>query len=461
MTEELKALGYPWIDLVYVGLYPLEEELANPNCTLASVMEKTDIGGPTMLESAAKGGRVVMCDEADEELVTQWLDNQQPDEAEFRRKLAAKATARVAVYRLAGARYLSRGNYDGFVGEVARELGYAENRSMGPAHLLRPFGGKNPDELAISNCDQVAGVETGSINNTDYDGAIRTLTHIAAAYFVNFNEEPCIAVAVKHGVVCGVGVSHDTDVALIKMADGDPDALFGATIVVNFFINGGHAKIIREHGMDKGRRVVDTVWAPSFTDAADSVFERKDNRCRLMVNPALAKVNHLSLDQTPIFRMLRGGDFLRQQNYVQVLDLNEPTLSWLPNRERFLNSVIRDVVLATAICRTTPSNTISLVGNEQFCGNGAGQVSRVRAVEVALDNARKARHDLTRLVACSDSFFPFKDAAQKLIEAGVQAIFTTYKEDSGGHAEVRDTLVSSGMPVIWGSDALYRMFCRH
>lgn len=113
--EELNELGYPWIDLCCVDFYPLRDAIADPTATEESVIEKTDIGGPTMVRSAAKGRRIVVVDPADRTRVLEWIKSGQPDPDKFKRKLAAKAEGIVADYCLQAARFHSNGEISGSV----------------------------------------------------------------------------------------------------------------------------------------------------------------------------------------------------------------------------------------------------------------------------------------------------------------------------------------------------------
>jgi len=132
---EMKQLGLPYIDLVCVDLYPLQETIQTPGKSAVDVIEMTDIGGPAMLRSAAKGNRIVICDPADRRGVLDWLRDGRPNQDEFIHALAAKAEYVVADYCLASARFRSDGEYDGFISRKALECCYGENHWQSPAAL--------------------------------------------------------------------------------------------------------------------------------------------------------------------------------------------------------------------------------------------------------------------------------------------------------------------------------------
>lgn len=133
---ELESEGIPWIGLVCVDMYPLKEEIGKSGSTSESVIEKTDIGGPTMLRSAAKGRRIVMCDAADRPRVIEWLKAGEPDKDAFLTGLVAKAEAVVADYCLASATYHGHGEYAGVVGKRVIPCRYGENGYQTPASVL-------------------------------------------------------------------------------------------------------------------------------------------------------------------------------------------------------------------------------------------------------------------------------------------------------------------------------------
>src|SRR3990167_8394477 len=179
--KELQTLKIPFINLVCSDLYPLEEEIKNPNATRESVIEKTDIGGPTMLRSAAKGRRIVICDPSDRQKVIEWLKAGEPDREEFLNNLAAKAEAIVARYASISSTYLSHGVYEGIFGKKVSECAYGENAYQKPASLYHDINNDvNHDKLAIHSWELLAGSPLSYNNICDLDRMIQTTTHIGA-----------------------------------------------------------------------------------------------------------------------------------------------------------------------------------------------------------------------------------------------------------------------------------------
>lgn len=416
---ELNKLNIRYIDLVCCDLYPLKAEIARVGSTLESVIEQTDIGGPTMLRAGAKGGRIVIADPQDRTTVINWLKDGQPEKENFLRHLRAKAEYIVAEYVLTSARYHGAGEYFGFAGEKIAECKYGENAYQAPA---RVYACSRADDLSIKNFSIVAGASPSYNNWCDVDRMLQTVTHIAANFHSNYGTVPKIAVAVKHGNACGAAVGESAVDVLQKMIKGDPRAIFGGLVMTNFAIDDTLAETLLSYNMSMGqRRILDGIIAPAFADSSIEVLRRKGDKCRFMANPALEHLTKESLDKGPRFRYARSG-FLVQPNYTYILDFKSADLA---KYGELTKEQERDMLLAQAICATSNSNTITLVKNGQLIGNGVGQQDRVGAAGLALSRARGSDHDASGSVAASDSFFPFPDAPDTLIKAGIRAIFST------------------------------------
>lgn len=409
--EELARLNIPRFHLVAVDFYPLQAELADPSHTKASVIEKTDIGGPTAVRAAAKAGCVVVVDPADRERVLAWLAAGKPDEEVFLDTLAAKAEGIVAGYALASAEGRSDGQYAGTVGKRVAECKYGENAPQAPAGL---YDTNTNDPLALPRFEILEGTPPSYNNWCDIDRLLQTATHIAAAYDVNRGSVPFIAVGAKHGNPCGAAIADTPREALEKMMNGDSLSIFGGLILANFPIDDELSEAL-------AGKMLDGIIAPSFEEGARERLRRKGDKCRFIANSALATLSRASLDTAPRTRYVRGG-FLRQPNYTFVMDLTSTDLAKhgtaTPAQED-------DMLLAWAVGSTSNSNTIALVKGGMLLGNGVGQQDRVGAANLAIVRATRSGHDLTGAAAYSDSFFPFPDAPQTLFDAGVTAILST------------------------------------
>jgi phosphoribosylaminoimidazolecarboxamide formyltransferase/IMP cyclohydrolase len=448
---ELEGLGLPLIGLVCVDLYPLEDEIAKPDATPASVRGQTDIGGPTMLSAGAKGQRIVVCRPEDRGSVIEWMKAGEPDRELFITALAARADYTVAHYRLLSAMYHGQGQFAGIMGERVVECRYGENAHQAPAYL---YGRATDDPLALQHFKVLLG-NPGFNNWVDVDRLLATITRIAATFAINHDDVPYIAVGGKHGNACGAAYGSTTEEVIRMMVEGDPLALFGGLVITNFEIGAAEAELLHAHLAGSTRRVLDGVIAPSFTEGAIDHLKRRGDRCSFIVNPELEFIDNGSLDTAPRFRYVRGG-FLTQPNYSFVLDIQSDDCT-KHGKADFDQEL--DMLLAHAICQTSNSNTITLVKDGKLIGNGVGQQSRVGCGKVVIMRASDSGHDVTGAVAASDSFFPFTDGVETLIEAGVAAILST--SGSVRDQEVIACCTSKNVPLYLVPDKVGRGFFGH
>lgn len=453
-NQELKKLGIPKIDLVCVDMYPLSDEINNKNSTNKSIIEKTDVGGPTLLHAAAKGRRIVLSRPAQRSEVIQWLKQGKPDEGKFRDKLAAIAEYEVADYMVTSANYLGGKHIAGLMSERVAAPNYGENPWQGSAGLY--LSKHIDDPLGIGNFELKDGIPLSYNNYTDVDRLLQTATHIAAGLERNFKEVPKVALGAKHGNLCGAGIDDDPQKAIEKMLDGDQRAIFGGSVLLNFPITKEVASTIMTYKITKGKRILDIIIAPVVEDDAFDLLKRKSGKLRLLTNPELAKLSEDSIDKTQKIRHIRGGR-LKQDNYTFIYDFKHPDISWSGNKVSARQA--RDMIIAWAIGTTSNSNTICIVKSGQLLSNGVGQQDRVTSAELALMRAKNAGHNLSGSCAYSDSFFPFPDGPKMLADAGVIAIITTRGSVRDG--EVAEELTSAGVSLCTLPDKLARGFFGH
>lgn len=450
---ELKKLGVPKIDLVCVDLYPLEQTINDASANDTDVIEMTDIGGPTMLRSAAKGRRIVIARPEQRSSVLDWLKAGRPDEKSFLTALAATAEFEVAKYVFKSAKYWGDEEFAGFIGQRLNQTKYGENPWQENAGFYSE--GLGEDKLGLDYLEQVSGTELSYNNYSDIDRLLQTMTHIAAAFDKNFGKVGHIALGGKHGNVCGAAFSSSKDEAIKNMLEGDPRAIFGGVVMFNFPIGNTEAELLLEHGMDGSKRLLDVVIAPEFSDKAIEMLQRKGGKLRLIQLSELTKLSKKSLDTATRFRYVRGG-ILTQDNYTFLLDLKSPEIE---KTGKATDSQAKDMVMAWAIGSTSNSNTITLVKNGMLLGNGVGQQDRVSAAELALKRVRDASHNIEGAVAFSDSFFPFPDGPEILASAGTKAIFAT--RGSVNDAKVADALKKAGVIFYTLPDSTARGFYAH
>jgi phosphoribosylaminoimidazolecarboxamide formyltransferase/IMP cyclohydrolase len=469
--DEMESLGLPIIDLVCVDMYPLEDAIRQKGANKDEVVLKTDIGGPTMLRSAAKGRRIVLSHVSQRQTVLGWLKNDRPGEEQFLDNLAARAEYEVARYVFNSAKYLGNQEVTGLVALRQAKTKYGEN----PQQAAAAFYADNridSDPLGIGQFEHVQGMERSFINITDIDRLLQTLTHIAAGLERNFNKVPFIAVGVKHGNACGAAVADDQALAIQKMLKGDTRAIFGGVIMLNTVIDEKVAGTLLHYAMKDGSpRLLDGVIGSGVTPEALELLSR--NKLRVVINPALENLGEDSLDKSRRLRPVRAGT-LEQPNYDFIIDFKA---GYMKISGDLSEDQKKDMVLAWGIGSTSNSNTVTLVKDGQLIGNGVGQQDRVGAAQLALMRTTNDfpelseeggqviikisldKNKLAGSIAYSDSFFPFPDGPELLAKAGIKAILTT--SGSIGDESVINTLTGHGVTVAMMPDKQARGFYMH
>lgn len=469
---ELRDLNIPIIDLVCVDMYPLEEAITRTGSTKNDVITQTDIGGPTMLRSAAKGQRIVVSSNDQRKQVLEWLKSGKPNEEEFISELAARAEYEAARYIMASARYLNETSVSGYLAKKLTPTKYGENPQQAEAAFYADNRVK-VDPLGLDQFEHVKGMERSFINMTDIDRLLQTVTHIAAGLDRNFGKVPNIAVGVKHGNACGAGVADTAVEAVKKMLEGDTRAIFGGVVMLNADIDKSVADTLMHYAMDSDKsRLLDGVVGSSVTEEALELLSR--SKLRVVINPALAKLTVNSLDVNRRIRPVRGG-FLEQPNYDFILDL---TADYMQHHgDEATDQQKCDLITAWAVGCTSNSNTITIVKDGKLIGNGVGQQDRVGAGQLALTRTTTAlpeikeegenllltailnKSKLYSSVAYSDSFFPFPDGPSLLAKAGIKVILTS----SGSVADetVINSLNDQGVSIYMVPDKIGRGFYLH
>lgn len=451
--QELKERGIPFIDLVAVDMYPLEEEIASGDATLQSVVEKTDIGGPTMLRAGAKARRIVLSKAEQREPVLEWLQADKPDEIAFRNELCAVAEYECARYIMISAQYHGGEDVAGWIGRRVAPTKYGENPWQTPAGLYAD-NRVSADSLGLDQFVHQKGWELSYINETDMHRLLMTVTHIAAGFEVNFGEVPAIAVGVKHGNACGAGTGKTAAEAVERMLEGDEIAIFGGVVMLNGVIDADVATTLMQHHMPDGQnRLLDGVVGSDVTPDALEILGRA--KLRVVTNPTLATLSKDSLETAPILRNVRGG-MLVQPNYTFVVDLKA---DYIEQHGAVSDQAKKDMVLAWAVGSTSNSNTITIVKDGKMLGNGVGQQDRVGAAKLAVSRATSRDHDVKGAAAYSDSFFPFPDGPLVLADAGITSILTS--SGSVKDPEVVETLAKKKVSVTMLPDKTGRGFFGH
>ena len=409
--RQAEVNGIALIDLVVVNLYPFEETVARPGVKFEEAIENIDIGGPSMLRSAAKNHEsvTVVCDPADYEPVLKAMES--PGAlAEIRRKLALKVFQRTATYDAAIARYLEGQLAEPDLGAVA---GFPDTLTLNFKKASSLRYGENPHQKAalygtfFEHYQQLQGKEL-SYNNI--------LDITSATYLIGEFERPTVAI-LKHTNPCGVASAETLLAAWERALATDRQAPYGGIIVVNQTLGGDLAKAIAEI-------FTEVIIAPRFSDEALEIFRKKKN-LRLMV----AK-GGLGAESLREVRSVVGGILVQDRNTVlgNVSDFKVVT------RRQPTTAEWASMLFGWKVCKHVKSNAIVYVRDEETLGIGAGQMARVDSSRIAVWKAGAAGLDLTGSVVVSEALFPFADGLIAAADAGATAAI-----QPGG--SVRDELV--------------------
>jgi phosphoribosylaminoimidazolecarboxamide formyltransferase/IMP cyclohydrolase len=396
--EHMKALAehkIAPIDLVAVNLYPFEETAATAGATPEQIIEQIDIGGPSMLRSAAKNfaSVTVVVDPADYGRVLAALEAKD-DDIDLRRLLAEKVFARTAAYDAAIAYWFGCERSEVFPDSIAiplqkeSSLRYGENPGQRAAFYIE----RRNDGIAA--LEKKGGKELSFNNLLDLEGALFATDPFAG-------EIACAIV--KHTTPCGLATGDNPLDAYKKALECDPVSAFGSVISFTVPVDDDTAEAVSS-------LFVECIVAPQFTPGALEILGRKKN---LRVLEGRAQWREHSLD----FKRVRGG-FLAQERATRdggdewrVVTRRQPT-----------DAELKDLQFAWRAVGSVKSNAIVLARDGATIGIGAGQMSRVDAAFLSVHKARLTGHDTKGAVMGSDAFFPFRDGVEQAADAGVAAI---------------------------------------
>jgi len=399
----IKDGGIEPIDLAVVNLYPFNETIAKPGCTLADAIENIDIGGPTMLRSAAKNhaGVAVLVDPADyQSLLDEMRANAGRVSAATRFALAKKVFTHTAAYDGAISNYLS-----GLDAEH-KSRDYPERLTLQFARVQDMRYGENPHQSAafyrdmqpatgsLASYTQLQGKELSYNNVGDADAAWECVK--------TFSEPACVIV--KHANPCGVAIGHTALEAYQSAFKTDPTSAFGGIIAFNRPLDATTAEAV-------SKQFVEVVLAPAYDADARKAFEAKAN-VRVLEVPLAAGANRYD------FKRVGGGLLVQSPDTknVQAAELR------VVSRKQPTESELRDLLFAWRVAKFVKSNAIVFCGSGHTLGVGAGQMSRVDSARIAAIKAQNAGLSLEGSVVASDAFFPFRDGVDVVASAGAKAI---------------------------------------
>ena len=388
--------GIAPIDLVVVNLYPFAQTAARAGVSPEDVIEQIDIGGPSMLRSAAKNFASVttVVDPADYTAVLAAL-HAATDDVDVRRHLAAKVFEHTAAYDAAIADWFARQRKDAFPDRLClplrkqQTLRYGENPQQPAAFYVERAG------AGLSALEQRGGKELSFNNLLDLEGALLASEP--------FGDDVCCAI-IKHTTPCGLATGANALEAYRKALACDPISAFGSVISFTTPVDDATADAV-------SAMFVECVVAPSFSDGAIEVLGRKKN-LRVLEGRATWPANALD------YKRVRGG-LLVQQRATSVIDQQ----GWTTVTKRQPSAEeLSDLLFAWRAVASVKSNAIVLARDGATIGIGAGQMSRVDAAFLAVHKAEIAGHVTAGAALGSDAFFPFRDGVDQAAGAGVRAI---------------------------------------
>jgi phosphoribosylaminoimidazolecarboxamide formyltransferase/IMP cyclohydrolase len=398
--KEMAEFKIPAIDLVIVDLYPFEETLRTTTEEKA-IIEKIDIGGPSMIRAAAKNFRdlAVLAAKDDYAVLNQILIEQNGcTSLEQRKAFAAKAFEVVMHYDIAISNY--------FNPATSKTLRYGEN-----PHQVATFYG-NLDAWFT----QLNGKELSYNNLVDVDAAIALIHDLPTTSFA----------IIKHTNVCGVA-QRDTVFASWEAAlAGDPESAFGGVLVTNGTVDKATAEAIQEIFFE-------VLIAPAFEAEALAILSTKKNRILLETKPGMQfhPIQKKSILNGSLEQGLDTGNFTNWEEVgARPCSENEKA----------------DLVFGNIICKHLKSNAIALVKNKQLVGKGCGQTSRIDALRQAIEKAKQFNFDLKGASLASDAFFPFDDCVKIAQEAGIEAFI-----QPGGSVRDKDSVAycqANGLAMV-------------
>jgi phosphoribosylaminoimidazolecarboxamide formyltransferase/IMP cyclohydrolase len=423
------------IDLVCINLYPFAQTIAKPGVTFEEAIENIDIGGPSMIRSAAKNHRfvlVVTSPDRYEKVLGDLREHKGHCCGKHRLKQAQRAFAHTAEYDALIAKYLDSHLAAPLAGRnrsderKASTPSTAANTSSSAQasttqasqlddvidlHLTRKqtlrygenphqkgalYVASQPSEASVAFATQLHGKELSYINLLDADGALGTVKEFS---------QPAACI-VKHTTPCGCAAADDLPTAFRRAYEGDPLAAFGGIVALNKTVD-----LVTAQAITAVDKLLEVIVAPDYADDALQLLRERWKNVRLLSVGPVGAVDRSELHLHKIV----GGYLIQERDLLGDDGANWKVVSQRPPTAQEL----RDLTFAWLVCKHVKSNAIALCKNQMLLGAGAGQMDRVSSARIALG---KAGERTLGSVAASDAFFPFPDGPQLLLSAGVKAI---------------------------------------
>lgn len=453
--DSLKEMGYRTIDLVAVNLYPFKQTIEKPNVTLEEAIENIDIGGPTMLRSAAKNYRdvLVVCEPADYAEVLDRIEKGTDDQT-FRLSLSYKVYRHTAAYDSLISSYMQRllgiefPEHITFAYDKAQELRYGEN----PQQTAVFYKEQTARAGALTAAKQLWGKELSYNNINDANGALELLKEYAGT--------PAV-VACKHANPCGVGTGKTVYEAYMRAYNSDPVSVFGGILAINGTVD-------KDTATEINKIFIEIVMASDYTKEALEILESKKNIRLLQIDNITAKRDNTAYDMKKVY----GGLLVQQYDetliagedkklFETTAEVKTETLSSGKTKTVYGNGVVTErkptaeeveaMLFAWKVVKHTKSNAIVIGKNGRTTGIGMGQTNRIWAAKQAIEHAAD---EAKGSVMASDAFFPFDDCVTVAAEAGITAII-----QPGGSLRDEDSVKAAnaaGIAMVFVGDRHFK-----
>jgi phosphoribosylaminoimidazolecarboxamide formyltransferase/IMP cyclohydrolase len=394
------------IDMVIVNLYPFAATVADPNCTLPNAIENIDIGGPTMVRSAAKNHKdvAIVVNSSDYATV---LEEMQANEGQLdystRYALMVKAFEHTAGYDGMIANHFGARDTDNNERDFSdtfnvqyfktQEMRYGEN----PHQKAAFYTEANPTEASVATAKQLQGKELSFNNIADTDAALECVKQ--------FDQPACVIV--KHANPCGVSVGVDIGTAYDLAFATDPESAFGGIIAFNRELDAKTAEAICE------KQFVEVIIAPAVSADALAVVATKKN-IRLLECGTWGNQRPQDFD----YKRVNGGLLIQDRDNGMIIEQDLKVVS----KRVPTDTEMTDMLFAWKVAKMVKSNAIIYAKNNQTIGVGAGQMSRINSARIAGIKAEHAGLEVVGAVMASDAFFPFRDGIDNAGKAGISCI---------------------------------------
>ena len=407
--REMTDNGISPIDIVCVNLYPFRETISKPDVQVDDAIENIDIGGPTMLRSAAKNHAyvTVIVDAADYAGVLSELKEQNATTPETRRRLAAKVFRHTAAYDSYISNYLTELTGEEYPDqltltyELSQTLRYGENPHQKAAFYRSPLG----SDFSIAHANQLHGKELSYNNIQDANASLQIIKEFPMP----------AAVAVKHMNPCGVGTGETIAEAFAKAYEADSTSIFGGIVALNRSVDAQTAEQLA--GI-----FLEIIIAPSFSDEAMEILTQKKNIRLLTIPFDRVRKDHWNLVTVEGGLLVQQPDgFGYEDAEIRVATERPPSVAELAALK-----------LGWSVVKHVKSNAIVVCDSDMTLGIGAGQMNRVGSAKIALDQAGQRAQGA---IMASDAFFPMSDTVEAAAKAGIKAII-----QPGGSKKDQDSI---------------------